>query len=85
MTWNSIISGYVQNGLCDVGLAACREMQLQGAVPDSVSMVSVLSACAQLGDLLLGKSAHAFSIRKGFDSSLNLLNALMAVYSDCDN
>ncbi|KAJ8618981.1 hypothetical protein MRB53_015167 [Persea americana] len=84
LTWNSIISGYVQNGLCDVGLAASREMQLQGVVPDSVSMVSVLSACAQLGDLLLGKSAHAFSIRKGFDSRLNLLNALMAVYSDCD-
>ncbi|KAL5996059.1 hypothetical protein ACLOJK_026132 [Asimina triloba] len=83
LSWNSMVSGYFQNRLYNFGFNAFCKMQLAGLRPDSVSMVSVISASAKLGDLLLGKSAHAFSIRYGYDSNLNLLNALLAMYSDC--
>ncbi|XP_077214149.1 pentatricopeptide repeat-containing protein At5g39350-like isoform X2 [Tasmannia lanceolata] len=83
LSWNSIISSYIHNGLSDMGLVALHEMQLSGIIPDSVTMVSILSACAQLGDLPSGKSAHAYCLRNGFSLNLNVLNALLALYSDC--
>ncbi|OVA10469.1 Pentatricopeptide repeat [Macleaya cordata] len=84
LSWNATVSGYVQNGLPDVGLTAFYEMQLAGRIPDSVSMVSVLSACAKLKITKLGMSAHAYCLRNGFDSNLNVSNALLTFYSDCD-
>ncbi|RXI07165.1 hypothetical protein DVH24_026301 [Malus domestica] len=83
LLWNSMISGYVYNGLWNLSLGVFREMQFSGFVPDAVSIVSVLSACSKLEADLVGKSVHAFSIRKGFLSNLNLSNALLAFYSDC--
>ncbi|XP_002307262.3 putative pentatricopeptide repeat-containing protein At5g08490 [Populus trichocarpa] len=83
LLWNVMVSGYVRNCLWDTSLAAFCEMQLGGFSPDAVSIVSVLSACSYLEAVLFGKCAHAFSIRKGIDSSPNVSNALLAFYSDC--
>ncbi|GAB2282608.1 hypothetical protein Dimus_017147 [Dionaea muscipula] len=84
LTWNSMISGYVHNGDWDMTFTSFHQLQYSaGFAPDSVSLISVVSACGELGALLLGKSAHAFSIRKGFDSHLNLLNLLLSFYSKC--
>lgn len=83
LLWNSMISGYVCNGLWDFSLGIFREMQVSEFDPDAVSIVSILSTCSKLQADLLGRSAHAFSIRKGIHSNLNLSNALLAFYSDC--
>ncbi|KAJ8453138.1 hypothetical protein Cgig2_008022 [Carnegiea gigantea] len=83
LTWNSIISGYVHNGLLQTSLDAVCEMQLAGFRPDSVSIINVLSACSEKESFFLGKSAHAISIRKGFDSNINVSNLLLAFYSNC--
>ncbi|XP_057969887.1 pentatricopeptide repeat-containing protein At2g04860-like [Malania oleifera] len=83
ISWNSIISGYVHNGIWDESLAAFGEMQCAGFTPDAISILSMLSACTKLGTILLGKSAHAFSVKNGLDSNLNVSNALLSFYSDC--
>ncbi|XWS45279.1 hypothetical protein CRYUN_Cryun15aG0123000 [Craigia yunnanensis] len=83
LSWNVVISGYVNNGLWDESLVAFREMQLKGFSPDAVSIVSILSACSNQGDILLGESAHAFVVRRGFETNINVSNALLAFYSDC--
>ncbi|GAV82423.1 PPR domain-containing protein/PPR_2 domain-containing protein, partial [Cephalotus follicularis] len=83
LSWNALVSGYVYNGLWDASLAAFCKMQYAGFDPDSVSIVSLLSVCSKLGAALIGKSAHAFCVRKGIDSNLNVSNALLAFYSDC--
>ncbi|KAL6273727.1 hypothetical protein ACE6H2_024419 [Prunus campanulata] len=83
LMWNSMISGYVYNGLWDLSLDVFRKMQFSGFDSDAVSVVSILSACSKLEADLLGRSAHAFSIRKGSHSNLNLSNALLAFYSGC--
>ncbi|KDP31926.1 hypothetical protein JCGZ_12387 [Jatropha curcas] len=85
LSWNVMVSGYVHNGLWDASLAAFCEMQLCGFIPDVVSITSVLSACSKLEAILLGKSAHAFSIRMGINSSLIVSNALLTFYSDCND
>ncbi|CAB4287431.1 unnamed protein product [Prunus armeniaca] len=83
LMWNSMISGYVYNGLWDLSLDVFRKMQFSGFDSDAVSVVSILSACSKLEADLPGRSAHAFSIRKGSHSNLNLSNALLAFYSGC--
>ncbi|KAL5754915.1 hypothetical protein ACOSP7_023135 [Xanthoceras sorbifolium] len=83
LSWNAMVSGYVHNGLWNASLSLFYEMQLAGFSPDAVSIVSVLSACSKLEVILLGKSAHAFSQRKGIDSNLEVSNALLMFYSDC--
>ncbi|PRQ47978.1 putative tetratricopeptide-like helical domain-containing protein [Rosa chinensis] len=83
LLWNSMISGYVYNGLWDLSLGLFREMQVSRFDADAVSVISIISACSKLEADLLGRSAHAFSIRKGFHSNINLSNALLAFYSDC--
>ncbi|XP_042483541.1 pentatricopeptide repeat-containing protein At5g39350-like [Macadamia integrifolia] len=84
LSWNSMISGYVQNGLWELGLNMFHNLRLMGFTPDSISMVSVLSACTRSDDIRLGKSAHAFTIRSRLDFNLNVSNALLAFYSDSD-
>lgn len=83
LSWNVMISGYVNNVLWHESLVAFREMQLEGFSSDPVSIVSILSACCSQGDVLLGKSAHAFVVRRSFDTNINVSNALLAFYSDC--
>ncbi|XP_057541687.1 pentatricopeptide repeat-containing protein At2g04860-like [Amaranthus tricolor] len=82
-TWNSIMSAYVHHGLSRLCLDSVYKMQLAGFDPDPISIVNVLSACSELKALLQGKSAHALSIRKGFDSNINVSNSLLAFYTNC--
>nr|KJB43706.1 hypothetical protein B456_007G212600 [Gossypium raimondii] len=83
LSWNVLISGYVNNGLPDESLVAFRKMQLEGFSPDAISIVSILSACSNLGDILLGQSIHAFVVRRSFETNINVSNAVLAFYSDC--
>ncbi|XP_059644434.1 pentatricopeptide repeat-containing protein At5g39350-like [Cornus florida] len=83
LSWNSIISGYVHNGLWDTSLDAFREMQFEGFNPDAISIICILSTCCELEAILLGKSAHAFSLKKGFGLNVNVSNALLSFYLNC--
>ncbi|PIA46299.1 hypothetical protein AQUCO_01500068v1, partial [Aquilegia coerulea] len=83
-SWNSMVSGYVQNGLLYKGLTAFRQMLHMGLVPDSVTLLGVLSASTRLNDTLMGMSAHAYCLRNGLDLNINVSNALLAFYSECD-
>ncbi|XP_064935380.1 pentatricopeptide repeat-containing protein At2g03380, mitochondrial-like isoform X2 [Musa acuminata AAA Group] len=84
LLWNPMISGYLSNGLWDMVLGAFHNMQLEGVLPDDISMINVISGCTMAKDLCRGKSAHAYSIRKGFISNIRVMNALLSLYCDCN-
>lgn len=58
VSWSSMISAYSRMRRSDKALRLFHEMQLSKVVPDSITMVSVLSACGDLGALGMGKLAH---------------------------
>lgn len=70
-------------------------MILDGSVPNSVTIISLLSACASLGALSQGMEIHAYSLKKcllsldndfggdGDDEDLMVYNALIDMYSKC--
>jgi pentatricopeptide repeat protein len=56
--WNAMISGYVQSGIVEEAFKLFRRMVLARAPLDEFTFTSVLSACANAGFFMLGKSVH---------------------------
>ncbi|KAK8969729.1 Pentatricopeptide repeat-containing protein [Platanthera guangdongensis] len=54
VAWNSIISGYSQNGCGTDALNLFEEMKLEGTQPDGVTFINVLCACSHMGLLQKG-------------------------------
>ncbi|KAL5560456.1 hypothetical protein UlMin_036667 [Ulmus minor] len=83
VNWNSMISGYVQNGFCEEALQALDKMRAEGYEPDEITVVSVLSACAQLGLLDFGMEIHHMIIYKGIECNQIVQNAIVDMYAKC--
>ena len=46
VAWTTMISGYVDNLLPDKALKTYKTMEIEGTMPDQVTIASVFSACA---------------------------------------
>ncbi|GLU09136.1 hypothetical protein SLE2022_260100 [Rubroshorea leprosula] len=88
LPWNSMMAAYVQNG-CPVEALSLFRLMMENPVrkPNHVTMVSVLSACAQIGDLDLGTWVHEYLKSKGrrgiLETNTFLATALIDMYSKC--
>ncbi|KAG7033178.1 Pentatricopeptide repeat-containing protein, partial [Cucurbita argyrosperma subsp. argyrosperma] len=84
VTWNAMIAGYVLSGLNREALEMFDAMRDVGQRPDDVTMLSILSATADLGDLEVGKKIYRsiFDMYCG-DISVLLGNALIDMYAKC--
>ncbi|CAH9110059.1 unnamed protein product [Cuscuta epithymum] len=84
ITWNAMITGYAQHGLAELVLDLYCKMDLSGIRPDPVTLVAVLSSCANLGAKKIG-----FEVEKRIKShgsmmfNIFLRNALINMYSRC--
>ncbi|XWS75745.1 hypothetical protein CRYUN_Cryun01aG0118400 [Craigia yunnanensis] len=65
ISWNTMVSAFVQNGLDDEGLLLVYEMQKQGFLVDSVTVTALLSAASNLRNREIGKQTHAYLLRRG--------------------
>ncbi|RAL40123.1 hypothetical protein DM860_008263 [Cuscuta australis] len=81
--WGSMISGYVQNNCFKEGLQMFRVMQMTGVQPDEMILVSILSACAQLGSLENGKWVQRYLEKLGMAMTVRLGTALVDMYAKC--
>ncbi|XP_057962252.1 pentatricopeptide repeat-containing protein At5g48910-like [Malania oleifera] len=82
VSWNTMISYYVQVGEFKEALEMFRQMQ-QGEWPDKVTLISVLTAVAHLGALAQGKWVHAYISKQRIEVDENLGSALITMYSKC--
>ncbi|XP_022732361.1 pentatricopeptide repeat-containing protein At4g30700 [Durio zibethinus] len=82
-SWNAMISGYTQNGLTEAAISLFQEMQMSKVSPNPVTVTSILSACAQLGALSLGKWVHGLVRSKSFESNIYVSTALIDMYAKC--
>ncbi|XP_058074120.1 pentatricopeptide repeat-containing protein At2g22410, mitochondrial-like [Magnolia sinica] len=83
VSWNSMINGYVWSGRVDEALKLFQEMEGEGVEPDEVTMIGVVSSCAQLGDLELERGFHHYIEERGLKFTIALSNALMDMYVKC--
>ncbi|KAF2323706.1 hypothetical protein GH714_036659 [Hevea brasiliensis] len=83
--WNTIISGFAQNGLAKVALELVPRIFEEGHRPDWITIVSILPAVADMRSLRIGKAIHGYVIRAGFESLVNVSTALVDMYSKCES
>ncbi|CAH9104568.1 unnamed protein product [Cuscuta europaea] len=83
--WNTIIIGFICNDLPSEAILFYSRMKHSGLSPtcDSYTFSSTLKACADLRQLLIGKSVHAHIIRSGIYPSKILYNSLLNMYVTC--
>uniref|UniRef100_A0A1J3J441 Pentatricopeptide repeat-containing protein n=1 Tax=Noccaea caerulescens TaxID=107243 RepID=A0A1J3J441_NOCCA len=83
VSWNTMVSGYSQNGLPRMALEMVTRMCEENLKPSFITIVSVLPAVSALGSMGIGKEIHGYSMRAGFDSLVNISTALVDMYAKC--
>ncbi|KAL2507416.1 Pentatricopeptide repeat-containing protein [Forsythia ovata] len=83
VSWTALIGGFVKRGRFEEALEWFQEMLLSGLEPDYVTMVSVLSATANLGTLGLGLWLHRFVLIQDFKDNTRVNNSLIDMYCRC--
>ncbi|KAF8390823.1 hypothetical protein HHK36_023122 [Tetracentron sinense] len=79
--WNSMLAAYSHNGHPDEALSLCREMALAGLRLTVATLVTVISASADIAALPQGREVHGFSWRRGFESQDKVKTALVDMYA----
>lgn len=82
-SWNGIISGCVQNGYFKDALDVFITMLLFPENPNSVTVASILPACAGLRDLGLGRAIHAYALKCELSTNIYVKGSLVDMYSKC--
>ncbi|KAI3761537.1 hypothetical protein L1987_51955 [Smallanthus sonchifolius] len=82
ISWTSIIHGFVINNRNLEALIYFRRMKLS-LLPNSVTLITVLSSCAKIGALVTGKEIHAYALRIGLGFDGFVPNALLDMYVKC--
>lgn len=83
VSWVLMISGFAQNGRPETALVLFREMQLLNLEPNSAVLVSVLSACTQLGALDYGNWVFSYIQKRDVMIDSILSAAVVDMYSKC--
>uniref|UniRef100_A0A0E0NB18 DYW domain-containing protein n=1 Tax=Oryza rufipogon TaxID=4529 RepID=A0A0E0NB18_ORYRU len=83
ISWTSLIAAYSRANRAREAVGCFKTMLSHGIAPDEVTVIAVLSACAKLKDLELGRSLHLLVEEKGMPTSENLVVALIDMYAKC--
>ncbi|XP_073310154.1 putative pentatricopeptide repeat-containing protein At5g37570 [Primulina huaijiensis] len=86
VSWSALISGYVQNGKPGAAMNVFGEILSAGVKPDEFVMVSLMSACSQLGSLELAKWIESYMSNGSFDFKRpHVAAALVDMNAKCGN
>ncbi|KAL6977831.1 hypothetical protein U1Q18_026616 [Sarracenia purpurea var. burkii] len=83
VSWNSMISGYSKMGFAGDAVALFETMRDEGFEPNEMTVVSVLGACGDLGDLSLGRWVEGFVVDSEMELNSYVGSALIGMYSKC--
>lgn len=79
----SIRNRYAQNGMSDEAIKLFHGMKDAGVNPDKITLAGVLSACASIGALELGKWIDAYASQRGLQHDIFVSTALVDMYAKC--
>ncbi|XP_074572153.1 putative pentatricopeptide repeat-containing protein At3g25970 [Curcuma longa] len=80
VSWNSLLAAYACHGLAKDAMDLFVTMQKVGIEQDMYTFTSAISACFEQGNSGEGRALHALVIKRGFDATVNVSNALIAMY-----
>jgi pentatricopeptide repeat protein len=80
VSWNSMLMAYIHNGRIDEAVELFYEMRVEGVLPTRVSVVSLLSASAELEAVDGGRQGHAVAISSGLEIDVILGSSMINFY-----
>ncbi|XP_048334948.2 pentatricopeptide repeat-containing protein At5g44230 [Ziziphus jujuba] len=85
VAWTAMVTGYAQNAQPREALDMFERMQNVGVQTDDITLVGVISACAQLGASQYANWVRDVAERSGFGPSENVVvgSAMIDMYSKC--
>ncbi|XP_030492372.2 putative pentatricopeptide repeat-containing protein At1g17630 [Cannabis sativa] len=83
ISWSAVIGGFASKGRGEESLELFRRMQLTTVRANSVTICSILSVCAELAALNLGREIHGNVIRAMMDDNILVGNGLINMYTKC--
>ena len=86
VAWSALISGYVQNGQPNEAVKIFHEMCSMNVKPDEFIMVSLMSACSQIGSLEQAKWVDDYVSKSSIDiRQAHVIAALIDMNAKCGN
>ncbi|XP_065852215.1 pentatricopeptide repeat-containing protein At4g13650 [Euphorbia lathyris] len=83
ITWNGLMSGFAQSGYCEEALKIFVQMRRSNIAGSLFTFGSAVSAAANIASVKQGRQIHAMIIKTGFDSEIEVSNALTTLYAKC--
>ncbi|KAL6845855.1 hypothetical protein ACP4OV_024430 [Aristida adscensionis] len=83
ITWNALISSYGHLGQSKDALSLYDQMLTEGLKPNSATLITVISACANLAALERGEQMHSYVKEMGWESDVSISTALVDMYAKC--
>ncbi|XP_010236928.1 pentatricopeptide repeat-containing protein At2g17210 [Brachypodium distachyon] len=83
VTWSTLIAGCAHNGRPQEAMACYVAMREAGEMPNSITMLSLLEACAYCAEMRASRCAHGVAIRSGLALERDVSNALVDMYGKC--
>lgn len=81
VVWNSLIVGYVQNGMSEEAIQMFYHMRVEGVEPTGVTLSSLLLASANLEAVKEGRQGHALAVLYGLELDSILGSSFINFYS----
>ncbi|KAL3838192.1 hypothetical protein ACJIZ3_022783 [Penstemon smallii] len=83
VSWTAIMSGYIGARRFREAIDLFKKSLDMGLRPDSYTLVRVLSACGQLGDLEAGEWIHKYVVDIGMGTNVFVNTCLVDMYAKC--
>ncbi|XP_057436404.1 pentatricopeptide repeat-containing protein At2g39620 [Lotus japonicus] len=84
VAWSAFLSALVQAGYPREALSLLQEMQNEGLKPDKATLVSLVSACAEISNPRLGKGMHCYTMKADVESDISTITTLVSMYTKCE-
>lgn len=81
--WNAIIAGLAQGNRPNEALDLFKEMRDAGFLPNEITVLGALSACAQLGAVQEGENIYTYIRNQRLDMNEQVCNVVIDMFGKC--
>ncbi|KAL6967575.1 hypothetical protein U1Q18_033382 [Sarracenia purpurea var. burkii] len=83
VSWSAVISGFSNIGNVQDAYMCFSKMREAGITVDFFTFTSILRATGVISALEMGKQVHCLVFKTGYDSNVDVQNALVSMYARC--
>ncbi|KAM7267999.1 hypothetical protein ACFE04_010165 [Oxalis oulophora] len=85
VSWNTMISGFINLGNLDIGWDYLKSMKRFGFYADEYTFGSVLKGVASACRYVLGQQMHGMIVKMGYEGNVYVGSPLVDMYAKCGN